>query len=392
MTAAFTQDNNRSALSPTSARDRSIKRAAPGLTAVLADCGRASLTGKITGQTIPALAADEAGALAALAVRTRMTQPCRQAFALAGTPLALPLAAAFDAARARAAVSNGRVLSLARIAFPILDRARIAGIAFKGPFQHRQIHGDPFFCRSGDLDLLVAREDFAAALDAFEAAGFARREGTTPWWTTALGEVHLVHPQGGVIDLHHRLQQPGCPPPRDLAQFLREAGRETIGGVTIAFPSLAHTVLICALNLTKEFAHRKLSARYAYDVAAGLMRLAAAGEGESFAALAAHQRLTGTVGFAAALAERIFACDLPLAAPLARRPLPRWATREAVLAMAFDPDGPATPWPRRRAVLWALCSSDAGAGGRAAEFAREQARMIASEALRRAAAGGAAGG
>lgn len=294
-----------------------------------------------------------------------------------------PLAEAVQAARVRAAISNGRVMALARIAFPVLARAGIAGVAFKGPYQHRQLHGDPFFCRSGDLDLLVAREDFDAALSAFEDEGFVRRIGTSAWWTSALGEVHLEHPGGGVIDLHHRLQQPGCPPPQDVGAFLRDAQRQHIGGTEIMLPTRAQAVLICALNFIKEFAHRRSSARYAYDFATGILGMDNP-EREAFAALVMEQRLAGTVALAAALSERIFALALPLAPPLTARALPAWAGREALLAMAFDPDGAQTQWPRRRAVLWSMCSGDSGAG-KAAEFSREAARMIASEALRRAA-------
>lgn len=354
---------------------------------MLAGLARSSLTGEAGPE--PASGGDRLSseAFATLVVQTRMTSPCTRAFALAGCTMPPPLAAAVAAARARAAISNGRVLALARMAFPILDRAGIPAIAFKGPFQHRQIHGDPFFCRSGDLDLLVSREDFAGALTAFESAGFVRREGTSPWWTTALGEVHLEHPQGGVIDLHHRLQQPGCPPPLDLGAFLRAPERQRIAGVEAAMPTIPQSVLICALNFTKEFAHRRLSARYAYDVAAGLLGMDA-DQHRAFAELVVDQRLTGTVGLAAALCEAIFALALPLAPPLHRRPLPDWAEREALLAMAFDPDGTATFWPRRRAILWAMCS-DAPGAGRATEFSREAARMIASEALRRSAPAGA---
>ena len=125
----------------------------------------------------------------------------------------------------------------------------------------------------------------------------------------------------------------------------------------------------------------------AYDVAAGLTGMDAA-EHAAFAALAEAQRLAGTVGLAAALAERIFGLDLPLAAPLEAAPLPDWAERAGLLAMAFDPDSPTVPWPRRRAVLWAMCSGGPASGGRAAEYAREAARMAASEALRRAAPAG----
>lgn len=324
-----------------------------------------------------------AGEIAALAVRARLTSPCERAFRRTGRALPHALAEAHRAARARAAIGNGRVMGLARIAFPALARAGIPAIAFKGPFQHRQLHGDPFFARSGDLDLLVSRDDFAGALAALESEGFSQREGTSAWWTSGLGEVHLVHEQGGVIDLHHRLQQPGCPAPHDTGAFLRSPQRETMGGVEIAFPSRAESVLICALNFAKEFVHRHPSARYAYGFAAGLIAMDET-EHRDFAALVADQHLTGTVGFAAMLCAVVFDLRLPLATPLAPAARPAWAERDAVLAMVFEPEAPATPWPRRRAILWAMCSG-AGPAHKAAEFWREAARMIASEALRRTA-------
>lgn len=381
MIAALTQDNNHPAARAEAEKEPAKSAPYANLAEVLAGLGRVSLTGGGASEAILRLPRASTERFADLAVRTRLTTPCARAFARAQAAMPAALAEAVQAARARAAVSNGRVYGLARLAFPILARANIAAIAFKGPFQHRQIHGDPFFCRSGDLDLLVPRQCFIDALKAFEAEGFERRDDTSRWWTSALGEVHLVHPQGGVIDLHYRLQQPGCPPPRDLPQFLREAGREQVGATEIAVPTKAHAVLICALNLTKEFAHRRMSARYAYDFAAGVLGMDAE-QRRDFAALAEHQRLTGTVGFAAALAGTIFDIALPLSAPLMRHDLPEWASREAVLAMAFDPEAAGTPWPRRRAILWAMCS---GAGGprKAAEFSREAARVVVSEALRR---------
>jgi len=376
MTAALTQDNNPPVALNSPRSTVFFGHCSADLVSALAGLGRVSLQGTGAAEALRRIPRERAAAFAGLAARTRLTTPCARAFARAGRAMPEPLAEAVQAARARAAVSNGRVYALARLAFPILGDAGVAALAFKGPFQHRRIHGDPFFCRSGDLDLLVARADFVRALAAFEAEGFVRREDTTPWWTTSLGEVHLVHREGGVVDLHHRLQQPGCPPPRDLGQFLREAERERVGNIAVSVPTRVQAVLICALNLTKEFAHRRPSARYAYDFAAGVLGMDA-DERRAFAALAERQRLIGTVGFAAALAGTIFDIALPLDAPLAGRAFPAWASREAVLAMAFDPDGAATPWPRRRAVLWAMCSG-------AAEFSREAARMMASEALRRA--------
>ena len=386
MNAALTQDNNHPAAHEVAQKESVIPAPERSSAEALAALGRVSLTGEGASEAIRRLPRGSAEKIADLSVRTRLTTPCARAFALAQTAMPSALAEAVQSARARAAVSNGRVYGLARIAFPLLARADIPAIAFKGPFQHRQIHGDPFFCRSGDLDLLVPRRSFAEALNAFERDGFERRDDTSRWWTSALGEVHLVHPQGGVIDLHYRLQQPGCPPPYDLPQFLHEAERQQVGATEVAIPTKAHAVLICALNLTKEFAHRRMSARYAYDFAAGLLGMDEP-QRRDFAALAGHQRLTGTVGFAAALAGRIFDIELPLCPPVARRDLPEWASRSAILAMAFDPDAPETPWPRRRAILWAMCSG-AGVPRKTAEFSREAARVVVSEALRRTAGTG----
>lgn len=375
MTAAFTQDTNQlvADIMQGVAAGHEDREGLAGL------C-RASLTGEIAGARF-ALCGARAERFATLAVRGRLTTPCARAFATASLPMPAPLSRAVDQARARAAISNGRVMALARIAFPVLDHARIPALAFKGPFQHRQIHGDPFFCRAGDLDLLVARADFDAALAALGGEGFVPRVDTSAWWRTMLGEVHLVHPQGGVIDLHYRLQQPGCPPPRDIGAFLRASGRSDIGGVAVAVPTHAQAVLIAALNFIKEFAHRRPSARYAYDLAAGILGMGEARR-RAFAALVEDQRLEGTVGLAIALCERIFGVVLPLAVPLSRVALPDWAERSELLAMVFDPEDPGTRWPRRRAVLWAMCSRTGGPR-RAAEFSREAARMMASEALRR---------
>lgn len=386
MIAALTQDRNRfgAEIFDELPSDWSAAEASPY--EMLATLAQISLKREAGAGGIPRLNKAQSDMLAAVVVRTRLTTPCARAFALAGCAMPPPLAATIESSRVRAAISNGRVLALARLAFPILARASIPVIAFKGPFQHRQIHGDPFFCRSGDLDLLVSRADFIPALAAFESEGFVRREGTNPWWTTALGEVHLVHPQGGVIDLHHRLQQPGCPPPHDLGAFLRTPEHAIISGVEAALPTRPQSVLICALNFTKEFAHRRLSARYAYDFAAGLLAMDA-DEHRAFAELVTHQQLTGTVALAAALAEEIFTLALPMAWPLHRRPLPDWAERSALLAMVFDPESTTTAWPRRRAILWSMCSDSPGKG-KAAEFTREAARMIGSEALRRAVAPG----
>lgn len=383
MIDALNQDRNRPAANSASGDTRVEPESEGGEVALLARISRAALVGK---DARPAdLGVPEGGAEAFMRLigRSRMWSVCELGLRRAGRHVPPGLAQAMREARGRAVISNGRVLGLARMAFPLLAASGIDALAFKGPFQQRQLHGDPFFCRSSDLDLLVPRERFADAIDVLEASGFVRREETSFWWTRALGEVHLAHEEGGVIDLHHRLQQPGCPPPRDLGQFLQSSARERLGEVEIVVPTRAQSLLIAAVNFVKEFVHRRPAGRYGYDVAAGLLRLSEP-ERREFARLACEQELVGTIGLATVLCEAVFALDLPLPPPLARRGLPDWAEPRAnLLAMVFDPDGAATRWPRRRTILWHLCSGPPGTA-RAAEYARESARMVASEALRRA--------
>lgn len=386
MDAALNQDNNRLTANAQGHRDGPAPASDQELIAALARVSRAALVGK--GANPAGLGVPEAGAedFALLVGRSRMWSACDLGWRRAGRGAPPGFAQAIRDARGRAVISNGRVLGLARMVFPILARSGIDALAFKGPFQQRQLHDDPFFSRSSDLDLLVSRDRFADAIDVLEAAGFARLEETSPWWMRALGEVHLTHPEGGVVDLHHRLQQPGCPPPRDLAAFLRSPARERVGDVEVVVPTRAQSLLIAAVNFVKEFAHRRPSGRYGHDVAAGLLRLSGPERGE-FARLAREQELVGTVGLATVLCEAVFELDLPLPEALDRRALPGWARpRGDLLAMVFDPEGEATRWPRRRTVLWHMCSGPPGPA-RAAEYAREGARMIAGEALRRASHG-----
>lgn len=385
MPAAFTQDINRSAAKKPFGTDGDLAVCDQPVIKVLADICRVALTDGRAGcaarSASLAAARQRPDELAALLNRTRMWSAFRQGFERAGGVLPAPLAAQMHAARARAMIANGRVFSLARIAADTLGRSGIAAVAFKGPFQHRALHGDPFFYRSNDLDLLVSRQDFAAALSALEAEGFVRKQETSSWWTRALGEVHLNHPDGGVIDLHHRLQQPGCPPPRDLSHFLRATSHEAMGGVAIAVPTPAQALLICTMNFAKEFTHRHLSARYAFGVAAGVLQLSES-ERREFAELAVRQGLAGTVVTSLQLVEVLFRVDLPPLALPGARPLPDWSVRSALLAMVFDPDGAATRWPRRRSILWAMCGGHSAAM-QAATFLREAARVGAGEGLRR---------
>jgi hypothetical protein len=53
-----------------------------------------------------------------------------------------------------------------------LEAAGVANVPLKGPLLARALHGDPGMRSSRDIDVLVARQDFARAVDALEALGW----------------------------------------------------------------------------------------------------------------------------------------------------------------------------------------------------------------------------
>jgi hypothetical protein len=324
------------------------------------------------------------GRFVALVNRSRLWSACEKGLVRSGNTVPDFIAAHSHAERERAMLANTRVLALARMVFPCLTRHDIAAIAFKGPFHQRQLHGDWFTRRSSDLDILVPRASFERALQALESIGFRARSETSQWWKSSLGEVHLEFPGGGVIDLHHRLQQPGCPAPRDLDDFIKSATIERLGKARIAIPSLQHALLISALNFCKELFQRKASARYAFDFAAGLLRLPLDRQAE-FDTLVHRQGLEGPVNFALTACDTLFG-PLPVLPRAGARHATKaqWARRSDLLKLVFEPQSKDACWPRRRALLWQFCGGEVSARC-SFEFAGQAGRIAFGEVLRRAA-------
>lgn len=350
------------------------------LAAVMAMC-RSALTGGVheMGDVLAGIGSPEV--FAALVDRARLWSACDAGFARSGIPVPEFMAARVRAEREQAMLANTRVLFLARAAFPCFERRAIPAIAFKGPFHQRQLHGDWFTRRSSDLDILVPRARFDEALGALEAIGFRIHHGTSQWWKFSLGEVHLAFPGGGVIDLHHRLQQPGCPAPRDLQDFLDQAQTEQLGEAAIAIPSLPHALLISALNFCKELFHRKPSARYAFDFAAGALRLPPDSH-PGFAALVRRQGLEGPVGFVLAACERLYGPLPGLSAAGERHSdAARWLERIDFPRLVFAPHSDEVRWPRRRAFLWQFCGGQTNARC-SLDFAAQASRIAFGEVLR----------
>lgn len=383
---ALTQDRNADATRlRQSAGQTAYAPCEPELRALAALC-RSALTGDSRGLVKALAATGPAEGLVALVDGARLWSACEAGFAGAQIEAPAFVVAHARAARGRAMLANTRAMGLARIAFPCLERHNIATIAFKGPFHQRQLYGDWFTRRSNDLDLLVPGARFEEALVALKSIGFQTRRGTSQWWKLSLGEVHLDYPGGGVIDLHHRLQQPGCPAPRDLGEFLDTAVIERLGETAIAIPSLQHALLISALNFCKELFHRKPSARYAFDFAAGARRLPL-GAHREFAALVRRQGLEGPVGFTMAACENLFGPLPGLIESASRRsgPAPR-AEYTNFASLVFTPEFEGLHWPRRRALLWQFCGGEVSARC-SLDFVAQTGVIALGEVLRLAAPG-----
>lgn len=284
-------------------------------------------------------------------------------------------------------LANTRIIALARNVIPCLAQHQIGTVAFKGPFHQQQLHGDWFARRANDLDLLVPRDQFEAALAALERIGF-RARGTSQWWKLSLGEVHLDFPGGGVVDLHHRLQQAGCPAPVDLGEFINEAESQQLGETAIPIPSFQHALLISALNFCKELFHRQPSARYAFDFAVGALQLPPELYPE-FAALVRRQGLDGPVRFTIAACDSLFG-PLPglfsesvikLGQDSSPLPLPE---RIDLARLVFAPHSQGIHWPRRRTLLWQYCGGKVNARC-SLDFAAQVGRIAVDEVLRAAA-------
>jgi len=351
--------------------------------AIAAMC-RSALTGDPQAAAGALAALERSDAFSTLVGRARLWSACEKGLVRSGHQVPPFMAARIAAERERTMLGNTRVLTLARMVFPCFAGRDLPALAFKGPFHQRQLHGDWFTRRSSDLDILVPRARFEEALRTLESTGFRARSGTSRWWKQSLGEVHLAFPGGGVIDLHHRLQQPGCPSPRNLDEFFASAAVERLGEASIAVPSLPHALLISALNFCKELFHRKPSARYAYDFAAGVMRLPLDRHAE-FAALVERQGLAGPVGFALAACQTLFGPLPGFPAAGARHPgMAQWASRIDLLQLVFDPPSEEARWPRRRTLLWQFCGGEVSARC-SFDFAGEAGRVALGEVLRRAA-------
>ncbi len=252
---------------------------------------------------------------------------------------------------------------------------------FKGPVYQNIAYGDYFIRPATDIDVLVARADFAPASDRLRAIGYdLPEECDRLWWRHFLGEQHFFAADGtrATVDLHHRIQQPGCPPPRRTRLYLDDVQPVRLGGADIPFISPIHAALLASISLVKATTQHKHAAIYLADFCRLTAQLTRE-ERQELSARAQRQGLTNTLRFAVHCGVALF--ELPpldgLPPPLAK---PALSGTDLLMAL-FDPDHPALRRPRLRALLWTLCDADA-AVGKIGTYMSVGMNLMASKAAR----------
>lgn len=273
---------------------------------------------------------------------------------------------------------NGNNLLTMRRVVPEFEKAGLSFVVFKGPLQQQQIYGSLFVRPSSDLDLLVAPADFGRSGPLLHRSGYVlAKECRSIWWRAGLGEQHFQSAGSAAvtIDLHHRLQQPGCPLPADPGTFLEQREPVVIAGQSLPSLSPVHTQLLSAMSLVKALHHREPCARYAIDLWA-LGRRHDADHWDRVRAEAGRQGLTNTLELALRGARLLFPDETSL--PMSSGTVLPEVDDRCLATMILRPADPGLVWPRRRRLLEALTD-------RKRDYLSHLSLMIGSDLLRQTA-------
>ena len=151
-----------------------------------------------------------------------------------------------------------------------LRGAGIEALVLKGPIQSSLVYNRWDIHRSGDVDLLVRPDHFKQAGDALVQHGFQPVfDQTDQWWADHLGEEPYHNPsvRSPIIDLHHRVQQPGGPFPRDPERFFADSVHTHYSGEDIPVLSVGHGAVLAAISYGKALAEGAPWMHYAHELA-----------------------------------------------------------------------------------------------------------------------------
>lgn len=279
-----------------------------------------------------------------------------------GTTGAAPpeLLAWLDGYRRRTMSMNAACIGDSIAVHQALRQRQVDFVFLKGPLQQQLLYGDHFMKPSGDVDILVSPSGFAAAREALRSAGYeVAGKSRSVWWVRFLGEQHMVRDDGGraaTVDLHHRLQQPGSPSPRDIDGFLRRKREVKVAGAAMPLISASDTLLLSCISVAKAFFNREPCAGYVCDVRAAAARLSEA-EQQKVLDHAAGQGLADTLLLGLRAADVLLGGTATLLSDRATRILARIDNAD-LFHMVIAPWLSSLRWPQRRTVLWELCGRE----------------------------------
>ncbi|OHV90255.1 nucleotidyltransferase family protein [Mesorhizobium sp. ORS 3428] len=284
-----------------------------------------------------------------------------KALARGATGAAPPeLLAWLDGYRRRTMSMNAACIGDSIAIHQVLRDRRIDFVFLKGPLQQRLLYGDHFIKPSGDVDILVSPAGFSAARKALRSADYeVAAKSRSVWWVRFLGEQHMVRDYGGraaTVDLHHRLQQPGSPSPRDIDGFLRRKRQVEIAGTAMPLISAPDTLLLSCISVAKAFFNREPCAGYVCDVRAAANRLSEA-EQQMALDLAAEVGLADTLLLGLRAADVLLGGTATLLSDRATRILARIENVD-LFHMVIAPWLSSLRWPQRRTLLWELCGRE----------------------------------
>lgn len=255
----------------------------------------------------------------------------------------------------------------------------IPNVILKGPLHQQTLYGDHFAKPSGDVDVLVSSRDFNAGKRIVLDLGYELDErARSIWWSHFLGEQHFVRNRGtvrSVVDLHHRIGQPGTPSPTRTVTFLDTAINAKVAGADIRVLDQRHACLLAAISIGKALYSREACLGHACDLWL-IFNAFSTADRENVWLLARSQRLDGTLRLALrAAALAIGPINSPPSTPIEKAS--RGLRDADLLRLVSEPWLVGNVWPKRREMLWDLC------GRRPTDFGREATWATFAEISRR---------
>lgn len=151
----------------------------------------------------------------------------------------------------------------------LLEQHGISSRAFKGVVRQQQLFHRADIRRSSDIDLLVTSADYPRACAVLTGAGYRPGVGAdSRWWHQCLGESPYLPapPRRFIVDLHHQVQQPGGPSPRQLAALFQMSAQISFGGGSITTLTPHASLLVTMISYSKAVRDLAPWAIYAHEI------------------------------------------------------------------------------------------------------------------------------